>query len=124
MFAYALEESTGVLRLFLLLVALALVDSACQASAEEQAPTDTDISIQTTDIESLSVGTETQCVERLTKVVDADYLREHDVKVTDEASAAFAIENAIADVCEQAEPESEVHEAAHEVVHEVEERLK
>jgi hypothetical protein len=42
----------------------------------------------------------------------------------DEASATFAIENAIDDVCGQVDPDSEVHEAAHEVVHEVEERLE
>jgi hypothetical protein len=102
-------------RVALFLPGLVLVLCACQTSAEEQGAADTDISVQTTDIESLSVGTETQCVERLTKVVDA---------VTDEASAAFAIENAIADVCAEAKPDSEVHEAAHEVVHEVEERLQ
>ena len=84
---------------------------------------DTDISIQTTDIESPSVGTEEQRVERLTKVVDVDYLREHDVAVEDEASVVFAIENAISDVCADADPDDEVHAAAHEVVHEVEEPL-
>jgi hypothetical protein len=124
MFAQGAGKIVLVLRVFLALVGLALVASACQTSPEEQGAVDTDISIQTTDIESLSVGTEMQCVERLTKVVDADYLREHDVRVTDDASAAFAIENGIADVCEEADPDSEVHEAAHEVVHEVEERLK
>ena len=97
---------------------------ACQTSPEDQSAADTDISIQTTDIESLSVGTGAQCMERLTSVVDRDYLREHEVEITDEASATFAIENAIADVCRQADPDSEVHEAAHAVVHEVEERLK
>lgn len=122
MFAYGVGEIGFVLRVFLVLLAFVLAASACETSPQEAA--DTDISIQTTDIESLSVGTEMQCVERLTKVIDADYLREHDVKVTDEASAAFAIENAITDVCGQAGPDSEVHEAAHEVVREVEERLK
>ena len=111
-------------RVALFLAGLVLVLCACQTSPEEPGAADTDISVQTTDIESLSVGTETQCVERLTKVVDADYLREHDVEVTDEASAAFALENAIGDVCAEAEPDSEVHEAAHVVVHEVEERLQ
>jgi hypothetical protein len=113
-----------VLRASLLLVAFALAAGACETSSDEHGAADTDITIQTTDIESLSLGSETQCVERLTAVVDADYLREHEVEVSDEASAAFAIENAIADVCGQADPDSEVHEAAHEVVHEVEERLK
>jgi hypothetical protein len=112
------------LRVSFLLAGLALAASACQTSPEEQGAADTDISIQTTDIESLSVGTETLCVERLTKVADADYLREHDVQVTDETSAAFAIQDAISDVCSRADPDSEVHEAAHEVVHEVEERMK
>jgi hypothetical protein len=111
-------------RVALFLAGVVLVLCACQTSPEERRAADTDISIQTTDIESLSVGTETQCVERLTKVVDADYLREHDVEATDQASAAFAIENAIADVCAEAEPDSEVHEAAHEIVHAVEERLQ
>jgi hypothetical protein len=110
--------------IFLLLVGLTTTVCACQTSPEDQGAADTDISIQTTDTESLSVGTETQCVERLTAVIDPDYLREHEVEVADEASAAFAIENAIADVCGQADPDSEVHEAAHAVVHEVEERLK
>ena len=111
-------------RAFFLLVGLTMAVSACQTSPEDQSAADTDISIQTTDIESLPVGTEAQCVERLTAVVDADYLREHDVEVVEEASASFAVENAIDDVCGHAEPDSEVHEAAHEVVHEVEERLK
>jgi hypothetical protein len=113
-----------VARVFPLLAGLAMGLCACQTPPEDERAADTDISIQTTDIESLSVGAEAQCVERLTAVVDPDYLRKHEVEVTDEASATFAIENAIADVCGQADPDSEVHEAAHEVVHEVEERLK
>ena len=111
-------------RAFALLVGLTMAVSACQTSPEDQGTADTDISIQTTDIESLPVGSGAQCVERLTAVVDADYLREHELEVVDEASVAFAIENAIDDVCAQADPDSEVHEAAHGVVHEVEERLK
>jgi hypothetical protein len=113
-----------VLRISLFLVGLALAASACQASPGEQSAADTDISVQTTDFESLPVGRQTQCIERLTKAVDTDYVREHDVEVTDETSAAFAIENAIVDVCGQVDPDSGVHEAAHEVVHEVEERLR
>jgi hypothetical protein len=113
-----------VIRAFFLLIGLTMAVCACQTSPEDPGAADTDISIQTTDIESLSVGTQAQCVERLTAVVDADYLREHEVEVADEASAIFAIENAIDDVCGQADPDSEVHEAAHQVVHEVEERLK
>ena len=111
-------------RVLLVFAGLTMAVCACQTSPEEQGAADTDISIETTDIESLSVGSEGQCVERLTAVVDPDYLREHDVEITDEASASFAIENAIADVCGRADPDSEVHEAAHEAVHEVEERLK
>ena len=49
----------------------------------------------TTDIESMHVGTEQQCIERLTQVVDVDYLREHDLTVKDEASATLEITNAI-----------------------------
>jgi hypothetical protein len=112
------------MRVVFLLLGLTIAVCACQTSPEEQDAVDTDVSIQTTDIESLPVGTEAQCVERLTAVVDAGYLREHDVEVVDEASTTFAIENAIGDVCAQADPDSEVHEAAHEVVHEVEERLR
>jgi hypothetical protein len=55
--------------------------------------------------------------------VTVDYLRAHEVIVDDESSAAFAIENAISDVCADADPETEVHEAAHEVIHEVVEAL-
>jgi hypothetical protein len=113
-----------VLRVFFLLTSLSMALCACQTSPEDQAAADTDISIQTTDVESLPVGTEAQCLARLMAVVDTDYLREHDVEVLDEASAASAIEHAIDEVCGQADPDSEVHEAAHEVVHEVEERLK
>jgi hypothetical protein len=113
-----------VLRAFFLLVGLTMAVCACQTSPEDQGAADPDISIQTTDVESLPVGNEAQCVERLTAVVDGGYLREHDVEVVDEASTNFAIENEIDDVCAQADPDSEVHEAAHEVVHEVEERLK
>jgi hypothetical protein len=84
---------------------------------------DTDISIETTDIEAHSVGTEQQCIERLTKVVDVDYIKEHDVKVDDESSATFAIENAISEACADIDSETGVHEAAHEVVHVVEGKL-
>jgi hypothetical protein len=111
-------------RAFFLIAGLTMAACACQTSPEDQGTADTDISIQTTDVESLPVGTEAQCVERLTAVVDPDYLRAHEVEVVDEASATFAIENAIDEVCGQADPNSEVHEVAHEVVHEVEERLR
>jgi sporulation protein YlmC with PRC-barrel domain len=84
---------------------------------------DTDISIETTDIESLSVGTEQQCIERLTRVVDVDYIKEHDVEVDDESSATFAIENAISEVCADIDSEKRVHAAAHDVVHMVGDEL-
>ena len=54
---------------------------------------DTDISVVTTDLESLPMGSGQACITRLTKIVDVDYLREHP------------------------------HEAAHEVVHAVEDVL-
>jgi hypothetical protein len=84
---------------------------------------DTDISIETTDIESLSVGTEQQCIERLTKVVDVKYLRQHELTFEDGPSVAFAIENAISEVCADIDSDEGVHEAAHEVVHMVEDAL-
>jgi hypothetical protein len=105
------------------LTLLALALCGCQTTPEEPAAVDTDIAIQTTDIESLPVGTEQQCIERLTKVVDVDYLRAHDVIVDDPPSAEIAIEEAISKVCADADPETEVHEAAHEVIHEVAEAL-
>ena len=106
----------------LLLVAFTL--SACGGdSTAGGTVVDTDISIQTTDIESLSVGTEQQCIERLTKVVDVDYLQAHDVIVDDEPSAEVATEKAIAKICADADPETEVHEAAHVVIHAVVEEL-
>ena len=49
--------------------------------------TDTDISIETTDIEAMSIGTRQQCIERLAKVVNVAYLRAHDVTVDEETSA-------------------------------------
>ena len=75
---------------------------------------DTDISIETTDIESLFVGTEQQCIERLTRVVDVEYIKEHDVEVVD---------NAISEVCADIDSEKGVHAAAHDVVHMVEDKL-
>jgi hypothetical protein len=57
------------MRAFFLIAGLTLAACACQTSPEDQGTADTDISIQTTDIESLPVGTEAQCVERLTAVV-------------------------------------------------------
>jgi sporulation protein YlmC with PRC-barrel domain len=84
---------------------------------------DTDINIETTDIESLSVGSEQRCVERLTKVVDVDYIKEHDVKVDDESSAILAIENVISEVCAEIDSEKGVHAAAHDVVHMVETKV-
>jgi hypothetical protein len=110
------------MRGLLSLVALAMGISSCQTSPEEPA-VDTDISIQTTDIESLPVGTNKQCIDRLTQVVDVAYLRAHEVIVDDPPSAEFAIENAISEVCANADPQTEVHEAAHEVIHEVVEAL-
>jgi hypothetical protein len=107
----------------LLALALSLVMGGCQTSPEEPDAVDTDISIHTTDIESLPVGTPQQCIERLIKVVDVDYLREHDVTVPDEASARVAIEHAIPEVCADAKPDEGVHQAAHEVVHIVEDTL-
>jgi hypothetical protein len=111
-------------RCFLLIVGLTTAVCACQASPEEEGAADTAISIQTTDVESLSLGGEALCVERLTKVVDADYLRRHEIEIVDEGSATLAVEDAIEDVCARADAHETVHEAAHEVVHEVEERLK
>lgn len=105
------------------LALITLAVCGCQTSPEEPAAVDTDISIQTTDIESLPVGTAQQCIERLTKVVDVNYLRAHEVIVDDEPSAEIAIENAISDVCANADPQTEVHEAAHEIIHEVVEAL-
>jgi hypothetical protein len=55
-----------------LLAGLTMAVCGCQMSPKNQGAADTDISIQTTDIESLPVGTEAQCVERLTAVVDPD----------------------------------------------------
>jgi hypothetical protein len=98
--------------------------AACgRRTSEGGTVVDTDISIETTDVESLSVGTEQQCIERLATVVDAAYLAEHEVQVEDEPSAAFAIENAIMDVCSSVDSDEKVHEAAHAVVHMVEDRL-
>jgi hypothetical protein len=107
----------------LLALALSLVMGGCQTSPEEPAAADTDISIQTADIEALPVGTPQQCIERLIKVVDVDYLREHEFAVPEEASARVAIEHAIPEVCADAKPDEGVHEAAHEVIQVVEDTL-
>lgn len=105
------------------MVAVVAVTSCGGGSTAGGTVADTDISIETTDIESLPVGTEQQCIERLTKVVDVDYIKEHDVEVEDESSAIFAIENAISEVCADIDPEKGVHAAAHDVVHLVGDRL-
>src|SRR6185295_13558606 len=99
--------------------------SACGGDSTTNAtPADSDISVMTTDIESMHVGTEQQCIERLTQVVDVDYLREHDLRVTDEASVTLEIENAVREVCADIDPNEVVHPAAHEVVHMVEDALR
>jgi hypothetical protein len=105
------------------MLAVAALTSCGGDSTASGTVADTDISIETTDIESLSVGTEQRCIERLTRVVDVDYIREHEVRVDDESSAGFAIENAISEACADIDSETGVHEAAHEVVHVVEGKL-
>jgi sporulation protein YlmC with PRC-barrel domain len=105
------------------MVAVVALTSCGGDSTASGTVADTDISIETTDIESLSVGTEKQCLERLTKVVDVDYIKEHDVNVDDASSAIFAIENAISEVCADIDSEKGVHAAAHDVVHMVEDKL-
>jgi hypothetical protein len=107
----------------LLMVAVVALISCGGDSTAGGTVADTDISIETTDIESLAVGSEQQCIERLTKVVDVGYIKEHDVKVDDESSATFAIENAISEVCAGIDSEKGVHAAAHDVVHMVEDKL-
>jgi hypothetical protein len=89
------------------MVAVAVLTSCGGGSTAGGTVADTDISIEMTDIESLSVGTVQQCIDRLTKVVNVDYIKEHDVKVDDESSAVFAIENAISEVCRTLTPRRE-----------------
>jgi sporulation protein YlmC with PRC-barrel domain len=105
------------------MVAVVVLTSCGGGSTAGGTVADTDISIETTDIESLSVGTEQQCIDRLTKVVNVDYIKEHDVKVDDESSAVFAIENAISEVCADIDSEKGVHAAAHDVVDMVGDKL-
>jgi hypothetical protein len=84
---------------------------------------DTDIAIVTTDLESLPMGSGQACITRLTKIVDVDYVREHEVDVEDENAANAAIASGIATVCAEGPPDQISHEAAHEVVHAVEDAL-
>jgi hypothetical protein len=84
---------------------------------------DTDISVVTTDLESLPMGSGQACITRLTKIVNVDYLREHEVVVQDEAAANAAITSAIAATCAEGPADLGSHEAAHEVVHAVEDIL-
>jgi hypothetical protein len=69
------------------------------------------------------MGSGQACITRLTRIVDVDYLREHDVDVENESAANAAITNAIAAVCAEGPPDMIGHEAAHEVVHAVEAAL-
>jgi hypothetical protein len=105
------------------LAACALAGCGGSSSGTQTQGVDTDISIVTTDLESLPMGSGQACVMRLTKIVDVDYLREHEVAVEDEAAATSAITNAIAVVCAEGPPDMFAHEAAHEVVHAVEDAL-
>jgi hypothetical protein len=77
----------------------------------------------TTDLESLPMGSGQACVARLTKIVDVDYVRAHEVDVEDENAANAAIAIGIAAVCAKGPPGQISHEAAHEVVHAVEDVL-
>jgi sporulation protein YlmC with PRC-barrel domain len=90
------------------MVAVAVLTSCGGGSTAGGTVADTDISIETTDIESLSVGTVQQCIDRLTKVVNVDYIKEHD---------------AISEVCADIDSEKGVHAAAHDVVHLVGDKL-
>jgi hypothetical protein len=67
------------------------------------ADTDT-ITILQTDIEAQPMGEGQACIEKLTKLVTADYLAEHDLPVEDEASAAIPIQNAIVNSAKSARP--------------------
>jgi hypothetical protein len=50
------------------------------------------------------MGSGQACITRLTRIVDVDYLREHDVEVDNESAANAAITNAIAAVCAEGPP--------------------
>jgi hypothetical protein len=81
--------------------------AGCGGDSVSGTPTqgvDTDISIVTTDLESLPMGSGQACITRLTRIVDVDYLREHDVEVDNESAANAAITNAIAAVCAEGPP--------------------
>jgi hypothetical protein len=84
---------------------------------------DTDIAIVTTDLESLPMGSGQACIARLTRIVDADYVRAHEVDIEDENATNAAIATGIAAVCAEGPPDQISHEAAHEVVHAVEDAL-
>jgi hypothetical protein len=77
---------------------------------------DTDIAIVTTDLESLPMGSGQACITRLTRIVDVDYVRAHEVEIEDENAANAAIATGIAAVCAEGPPDQISHEAAHEVV--------
>jgi hypothetical protein len=96
-------------------------DSASETQAQA---VDTDIAIVTTDLESLPMGSGQACIARLTQIVDADYVRAHEVTVEDESAANAAIASAIVAVCAEGPPDQISHEAAHEVVHAVEDALE
>jgi ABC-type glycerol-3-phosphate transport system substrate-binding protein len=94
------------------------------ASGTEAQAVDTDIAIVTTDLESLPMGSGQACIARLTKIVDVDYVRAHEVAVEDESAANAAIASAIVAVCAEGPPDQISHQAAHEVVHAVEDALE
>jgi hypothetical protein len=110
---------------FAMLALVALFLTACGGDSTQAASTQAgdSITILQTDLEAQPMGEGQQCIDRLSKVVDTDYLVEHDVAVEDEGTAAFAIENAIVKVCDEGPPDQIVHASAHEVVHMVEDEL-
>jgi hypothetical protein len=100
---------------------LALTLAACGENSTQAV--DTDISIETTDLESVAMGEGQACVDRLSDLVNVEYLAEHDVTVADDAATAAAIKVGISEVCAQGPPDLTVHGAAHRVVHIVEEEV-
>jgi hypothetical protein len=101
---------------------LCLVLGACGENSPQGVAASPTI-LNTTDPETVPMGKGQECIDRLTKIVDSDYLAEHDLTVPNDDFTRSAIASAISTVCKKGPPDQTAHEGAHEVVHAVEHEL-
>lgn len=62
------------------------------------------------------MGSQASCDHRLSALIDADYLREHDIGIRNPQAARILLAGHIAGVCHDIDPQTSVDDAAQKVV--------